>query len=109
VGARGPDGYQWPIPYLSPFSDVWQLTWSGQWALNAWPNLLLTGLLLALTGYLTWQRGYSPLEPISPRADHVLVSTLRDRFGTPRLMLDASVVKPMSSEWCGREPQTGAS
>jgi hypothetical protein len=32
VGARGPDGEQWPIPYLSPFSAAWQWTWSGQWA-----------------------------------------------------------------------------
>ncbi|MFC1896106.1 metal-dependent hydrolase, partial [Thermodesulfobacteriota bacterium] len=27
VGARGPDGYQWPIPYLLPFSDAWHLQW----------------------------------------------------------------------------------
>lgn len=26
VGARGPDGYQWPIPYLLPFSRVWEWT-----------------------------------------------------------------------------------
>jgi inner membrane protein len=80
VGARGPDGEQWPIPYLWPFSDTWQLTWSGQWALNAWPNLLLTGLLLALTGYLAWQRGYSLLEILSQRADTVVVRVLRARF-----------------------------
>lgn len=30
VGARGPDGYQWPIPYLLPFSKAWQLQWDGQ-------------------------------------------------------------------------------
>ncbi len=30
AGARGPDDYQWPIPYLLPFSDRWQLAWSGQ-------------------------------------------------------------------------------
>src|SRR5262249_49674818 len=34
LGSRGPDGYQWPISYLKPFSDRFQLTWSGQWALN---------------------------------------------------------------------------
>src|SRR2546425_5050131 len=28
AGSRGPDGYQWPIPYLLPFSSAWQLTWS---------------------------------------------------------------------------------
>jgi len=35
VGARGPDGDQWPIPYLLPFSKYMQLARSGQWALNA--------------------------------------------------------------------------
>ena len=25
AGSRGADGYQWPIPYLKPFSDAWQL------------------------------------------------------------------------------------
>jgi hypothetical protein len=29
IGARGPDGHQWPIPYLFPFSTKWQLVWSG--------------------------------------------------------------------------------
>ena len=24
LGARGPDGYSWPIPYLLPFSNHWQ-------------------------------------------------------------------------------------
>src|SRR5262249_31156567 len=44
AGARGPDGYQWPIPYLKPFSNAAQLTWHGQWALNAWQNFLHTGM-----------------------------------------------------------------
>jgi hypothetical protein len=52
VGSRGPDGYQWPIPYLAPFSEA-------------------------------WQRGRSPLELISVRADAALTRTLRTRFGTP--------------------------
>jgi len=84
VGSRGPDGYQWPIPYLEPFSDRWQLTWQGQWVLNAWPNVALTVLLLALTLYWTWKRGRSPVELISRRADAALVLTLRRRFGIPR-------------------------
>ena len=42
IGARGPDGDQWPIPYLWPFSHGGGLTWSGQWALNAWPNFAIT-------------------------------------------------------------------
>jgi hypothetical protein len=45
LGARGPDGYQWPIPYLKPFSSAMELTWHGQWALNGWQNFVFTGLL----------------------------------------------------------------
>jgi hypothetical protein len=80
IGARGPDGYQWPIPYLLPFSNAWQLTWSGQWELNAWPNILITFAVLAGTFYLSWRRGFSPLELISSRADRAFVATLRGRF-----------------------------
>lgn len=80
VGARGPDGYQWPIPYLLPFSDAWQWTWEGQWALNAWPNLLITGLALAATFFLAWKRGYSLLEMLSASMDRAFVETLRRRF-----------------------------
>lgn len=84
VGSRGPDDYQWPIPYLLPFSDHWQLTWQGQWTLNAWPNILFTVLLLGITFYLAWKLGYSPLEMVSKRADGAFVSMLRRKFGEPR-------------------------
>ena len=84
VGARGPDGDQWPIPYLSPYSQDWQLTWTGQWALNAWPNFVITGALLLLAFYLAWRRAFSPLELVSSRADRAFVKTLRDRFGDPQ-------------------------
>ena len=80
LGARGPDGHQWPIPYLLPFSRAWQWTWSGQWALNAWPNFLITGAALALSFYLAWKRGVSPLELISSKADQAFVYALRRRF-----------------------------
>lgn len=80
VGARGPDGYQWPVPYLAPFSERWTWTWSGQWALNAWPNFVITGVCLVLTFYLAWRRGYSPIEMVSPRADRAFVAALRARF-----------------------------
>jgi inner membrane protein len=80
AGARGPDGDQWPIPYLLPFSHGWQFTWSGQWALNAWQNFLITGAGIALAFYLAWKRGHSPLEIFSARADRVFVETLRKRF-----------------------------
>ena len=84
VGSRGPDGYQWPIPYLLPFSDAWNLTWSHQWGLKAWPNVTLTIFLLAVAFYWAWRRGRSPLEMISTRADMAVVKTLRARFGQPR-------------------------
>lgn len=80
LGSRGPDGDQWPIPYLAPFSSALQLAWNRQWSLNAWPNFALTITLLLLTFYLAWQRGYSPLEMISLRADRAFVETLRRRF-----------------------------
>jgi hypothetical protein len=83
VGARGPDGEQWPIFYLWPFSSGCKLTWSGQWGFNAWPNFLLTALLLSLTFYLAWKRGYSVFELVWPRLDAVFVGALRRRFGQP--------------------------
>ena len=84
VGSRGSDGYPWPVPYLLPFSGRWQLTWDGQWELNAWPNIALTVVLLALTLYLAWKRGYSPLGMVSSSADAAFIATLRKRFGAPR-------------------------
>lgn len=83
AGARGPEGYGWPIPYLSPFNRSVQLTWSGQWPLNGWQNFAITGALLLATFYFAWRRGFSPLEMVSAKADRTLVRTLRNRFGEP--------------------------
>ena len=80
IGARGPDGSQWPIPYLWPFSESPQLTVSWQWALNAWPNILISLLLLAHLFWLAWARGVSPLGLVSRRADAAFVQALRNRF-----------------------------
>jgi membrane-bound metal-dependent hydrolase YbcI (DUF457 family) len=80
LGARGPDGYQWPIPYLKPFSSTLQLTWQGQWQLNAWPNIVITVVLLGITLWLAWRRGFSPIEMISAKLDRELVTALRRRF-----------------------------
>ena len=84
IGAKGPDGYGWPVPYLLPFSDKCQLVWSHQWALNGWQNFLITGVALVTTFYLAWRHGYSPLEMVSNRADAAFVRALRQRFGEPR-------------------------
>ena len=80
AGARGPDGDQWPIPYLLPFSKQLQLTWSGQWALNAWPNFVITGVLIGMMFIFARQRGFSPLEMVSSKVDDIFVRALRTRF-----------------------------
>ena len=89
IGARGPDGYQWPIPYLLPFSRAWQGAVPWQWAINAWPNILLTLVLLAIALFWAWKRGSSPLMLLSRRADEALVGALRGRFGEPPAGLKA--------------------
>ncbi len=80
LGSRGPDGDQWPIPYLTPFSSALQWTWHGQWGLNAWPNIAITIALLVVTFWLAWRQGFSPLEMISEKADSTVVGALRRRF-----------------------------
>jgi len=80
VGARGPDGEQWPIPYLMPFMKEVQLTWSGQWALNAWPNFVITAVLIGIAFILARGRSFSPLEMFSSKADANSVRALRTRF-----------------------------
>jgi inner membrane protein len=83
LSGRGPDGTIWSISYLYPAYPDFIVSWSGQWELNAWPNVAITGVLLLLTFYLAWKRGYSPVGIISSNADHVFVDTLRKRFGHP--------------------------
>src|SRR5438270_5379551 len=83
IGARGPDGDQWPIPYLKPFSNAVQLAWHGQWALNAWQNFVITALLLLATFWIAWRYRSSPLELVSQHANRALTQTLRDRFRPP--------------------------
>lgn len=78
IGARGPEGYQWPVPYFYPFSE-WEWTWDGQWELNAWPNFVVTGIVLLITFYWAWKEGHSPLEMVSASADKAFVETLRRR------------------------------
>lgn len=80
VGARGPDGDQWPIPYLKPFSNSIQLTWHGQWALNAWQNFVVTGFLLLATFWVAWKYGSSPVELVSEKGNRRFLVALENRF-----------------------------
>lgn len=80
AGSAGPEGSLWSIPYFWPRSNV-EFTWSGQWELNAWQNIVITAIAICLSIFLSWKRGYSPLEVFSTKADKVLVEVLRKRFG----------------------------
>lgn len=80
VGARGPDGFQWPVYYFFPLNDL-ELTWSGQWEINAWPNFVFTLILLFVFFRQILLTGFSPLGLVSHEADSVLVDTLSNRFG----------------------------
>lgn len=77
VGSRGPDGDQWPIPYLKPFSSNMQLVWHGQWSLNGWQNYVITLSLAGITFWIAAKKGISPVEIFSPTADERVVSVIR--------------------------------
>lgn len=81
IGARGPDGYQWPIPYLKPFTNAWQLTWHGQWALNGWQNFVVTGLFLAVTLWIAGKYSSSPLELASENMNRAFTQVVSRRLG----------------------------
>jgi hypothetical protein len=80
LSGRGPDGTIWTISYLFPVLTLTQFSWSGQWELNAWPNVVITVAALMLTLYLAWQRGFSPVNIFSVKADGAVVAALRSRF-----------------------------
>ena len=80
LSGRGPDGTIWTISYLFPVLTDVQLSWSGQWELNAWPNVVITAAALLLTLYLAWRRGFSPVNIFSVQADKAIVAALRSRF-----------------------------
>jgi hypothetical protein len=85
VGSRGPTAEDiWPLWYLAPILDRPVFLWQGQWALNAWPNVLFT---LVLLGYVLWaavSRGHSVVGIVSAKADARVVETLRVRWRTLR-------------------------
>jgi len=80
IGAKGPDGEQWPIYYFFPFSKDFFITWSGQWEINAWPNILITGVSLFFFLRQARDLGFSALWYLSSRADEAFINALRLRF-----------------------------
>jgi len=67
IGSKGPDGYQWPIYYLSPLDVDYSVTWSGQWELNAWQNNVIMLLLLSGCVYYAVTKKITFLEVFSRR------------------------------------------
>lgn len=87
LGSGGPGGGIWTIRYLYPIERAFEIGWSGQWALNAWPNVLITGIAIGAAMVLAARRGHTPVEMISPRTDRAVVATVRKRWpgmGAPR-------------------------
>lgn len=84
LGSRGPDGYNWSIPYLEPFTSRVQLSWSGQWVLNSWQNIAITCGLLLVVLVRSIQIGRSPVEMFSPCADERVIAALRQRWSETR-------------------------
>lgn len=81
-GSRGPTPSEiWPIHYLAPFSQRWTVSFSHQWALNAWQNILFTATLIVGVVTRATIVGISPVSIFSRRWDTVVVQTLRARFG----------------------------
>ncbi len=69
LGSKGPDGYQWPIFYLYPSNKTFELTWSGQWELNAWQNQSIIFVLFILCFLVLTKKRMTFLEVISPRLE----------------------------------------
>lgn len=81
LGSRGPTPSDiWPIGYLEPLSARLRFSWTGQWALNDWRNILFTVAPIALALFLGVRRGYSPVSLFSKKADAAVVATLRTRL-----------------------------
>lgn len=80
LGSKGPDGYQWPIPYLYPFTESVQWVWSGQWELSAWQNIVITFVMLLGAAILSIKQRYSFIEVISGWLDREFFKIVAKRI-----------------------------
>jgi inner membrane protein len=88
LGSRGPTAQDiWSIPYFAPFSSAWTLSWKGQWALDAWPNLAITVSLLGFVFVRAASGGDSPLTLVSEASNGVFVSAVQYRWRRIRRVL----------------------
>lgn len=78
VGSRGPSDVDlWPIFYSGPVSKEWMWLWKQQWALDAWPNRLISVSLLVWSLVLAIRVGHSPVILFNRRADAAVMMVLQ--------------------------------
>lgn len=70
IGSRGPDGDQWPIPYLYPLISSFELTWAGQWELSSWKNSLIGVIFFFLALLIARYRRVTFFELFSTRLEN---------------------------------------
>ena len=81
VGSRGPTTDDiWPVHYLGPFSEAVTLAWSGQWPLNAWPNIVFTLGLIAFVFVRAASVGHSPVSLFNTTAHEAFVTAVQGRW-----------------------------
>ncbi len=80
LGGRGPDEYQWPIPYLLPFSEAWNWTWDGQWYLHAWQNSVAYAIFVMITVIIAFKKKNTPVELISQKWDTAVMRSFSNIF-----------------------------
>jgi hypothetical protein len=87
VGSRGPSiSDLWPIYYLGPFSKQPMWVWWGQWPLDAWPNRVISVMLVLWSLWQPVHKGHSVVGVFNRRADAVVVGVLQKwwrRWGKP--------------------------
>lgn len=80
IGSRGPRATDvWPVHYLAPFFPDRTVQWSGQWPLNAWPNIVFTLLLIAFALYRAVGFGRSPMNAFGSAADRACAGMISKR------------------------------
>jgi inner membrane protein len=85
VGSRGPTSDDiWPVHYLGPFSNALTFSWSGQWPLNAWPNIAFTLGFIAFVFVRAVTASHSPVSLFSTRAHEAFVLTVQHRWRSIR-------------------------
>lgn len=82
LGSGGPNGEAWDLTYFGPWmrTPIW--SWSGQWRLDGWQNLLITATAIGATLWLAVKRGFSPVSIFSEHWDEKVVAVLRGWFRT---------------------------